>query len=123
MATAPLRSRCVLIVDDDDDSRELLQELLQLSGHKALCAGSAAAALGCVVDNEPDLALIDLSLPDGDGCEVARQLRAKLGSEIRLVALTGYSDPGTRQKAHAAGFDRFVVKPLMGGTLDALLSE
>lgn len=122
MPTVPA-SRCVLIVDDDEDSRELLQELLKMSGHHAVAAGSAAAALQCAVEVRPDLALIDLSLPDGDGRDVARRLRAQLGDSIRLVALTGYSDPSTRQSALDAGFDRFVVKPLMGGTLNTLLAE
>ncbi|HEX2735758.1 MAG TPA: response regulator [Polyangiaceae bacterium] len=123
MTTAPSRQRRVLVVDDDDDSRELLEELLNLSGHCAVTAASAAEALDKITSEKPDLALIDLSLPDADGCEVARQVRERLGRDIRLVALTGYSDPVTRQRAFDSGFDRFVVKPLIGNTLEALLLE
>jgi CheY-like chemotaxis protein len=116
--------RYVLIVDDDEDSRMLLDELLQASGHRTITAACAADVMNSWNSGErPDLAFIDLSLPDADGCEVARSLRERAGSSIRLVALTGFSDPGTRRAAEDAGFDRYVVKPLMPTTLDALLTE
>lgn len=113
---------CVLIVEDDEDSRDMLSELVSLLGHRAVRAANAAEALWQVGEAEPALALIDIGLPEIDGCEVARQLRAsKAGGAIRLVALTGYSDGATRETAAAAGFDDFVVKPLMPETLEALL--
>jgi CheY-like chemotaxis protein len=103
----------------------LLEELLSLSGHTAIAAGSAADAYQRLADNterSPDLALIDMSLPDATGCDVARRLRQDMGGDIRLIALTGYSDPETREAAQQAGFDEYVVKPLMTDTLDALLA-
>jgi CheY-like chemotaxis protein len=123
IASAP---RCVLIVEDDDDSREMLGELVTAFGHRAVSAASAAEALECARDQKPDLALIDIGLPEVDGCELARLLRAAMaetpGLHTRLIALTGYSDGDTRDTAGAAGFDAYVVKPIMPEALEALLS-
>lgn len=118
-------SRSVLIVEDDDDSREMLGELISAFGHRPLPAANAAEALACARDQKPDVALIDIGLPEIDGCELARLLRLAMvetpGLHTRLVALTGYSDGATRETAGAAGFDAYVVKPIMPEALEALL--
>ena len=118
--------RCVLIVEDDDDSREMLGELVSAFGHRAVPAANAEEALARARDQRPDVALIDIGLPEIDGCELARLLRAVMketpGLNTRLVALTGYSDGTTRQTAGDAGFDAYVVKPIMPEALEALLS-
>jgi CheY-like chemotaxis protein len=117
--------RCVLIVEDDDDSREMLGELISAFGHRAIPAANAAEALAQARDQKPDVALIDIGLPEVDGCELARLLRAAMvetpGLNTRLVALTGYSDGAMRESAGAAGFDAYVVKPIMPEALEALL--
>jgi CheY-like chemotaxis protein len=117
--------RCVLIVEDDDDSREMLGELVSAFGHRPLPASNAAEALAQARDQKPDLALIDIGLPEVDGCEVARMLREAMadtpGLRTRLVALTGYSDGAMRQSADAAGFDDYMVKPVLPEALEALL--
>jgi two-component system, sensor histidine kinase len=118
--------RCVLIVEDDDDSREMLGELVSAFGHRAIGAANAAEALAQAKDQKPDVALIDIGLPEIDGCELARLLRLAMvetpGLRTRLVALTGYSDGPMRESAGAAGFDAYVVKPIMPEALEALLS-
>ena len=118
--------RCVLIVEDDDDSREMLGELVSSFGHRAIPAANAAEALARARDQRPDLALIDIGLPEMDGCELARLLRLIIdetpGLQTRLVALTGYSDVAMRESAGAAGFDAYVVKPIIPEALEALLS-
>lgn len=115
----------MLIVEDDDDSREMLGELISAFGHRPLPAANAAEALACARDQKPDVALIDIGLPEVDGCELARLLRLAMvetpGLNTRLVALTGYSDGATRESAGAAGFDAYVVKPIMPEALEALL--
>lgn len=122
-AAQPHNSRFfrVLIVEDDEDSREMLGELVSLLGHSPVRAADAIEALQCVRDAEPDVALIDIGLPEIDGCEVARRVRASGASKVRLIALTGYSDGATRESATAAGFDDFVVKPLLPETLEHVL--
>jgi CheY-like chemotaxis protein len=118
--------RCVLIVEDDDDSREMLGELVSLYGYRPLAAANATEALAYARDERLDVALIDIGLPEMDGCELARLLRHTMvktaGLPTRLVALTGYSDGAMRDSAGAAGFDAYVVKPIMPETLEALLS-
>lgn len=111
----------VLIVEDDEDSREMLSELVSLLGHSPVRAANAGEALARVREAEPEVALIDIGLPEVDGCEVARRVRASGAASVRLVALTGYSDGATREIAAAAGFDDFVVKPLLPETLEDLL--
>jgi len=117
--------RCVLIVEDDDDSREMLGELVSLYGYRPLAAANATEALAFARQERPDVALIDIGLPEMDGCELARRLKGTMlkttGSPTRLVALTGYSDGAMRDSAGAAGFDAYVVKPIMPDTLEALL--
>jgi CheY-like chemotaxis protein len=118
--------RCVLIVEDDDDSREMLGELISAFGHRPVGAANAAEALAFAREQKPDVALIDIGLPEIDGCELARLLRLAMvetpGLKTRLVALTGYSDGAMRESAGAAGFDAYVVKPIMPEALEALLS-
>jgi len=115
----------VLIVEDDDDSREMLGELISAFGHRAVSAANAEEALAQARDQKPDVALIDIGLPEVDGCELARLLRLAMvetpGLKTRLVALTGYSDGAMRDSAGAAGFDAYVVKPIMPEALEALL--
>lgn len=117
--------RCVLIVEDDDDSREMLGELVSLYGHRPLAAANATEALAYARDERLDVALIDIGLPEMDGCELARRLRGAMvettGLPTRLVALTGYSDGAMRDSAGAAGFDAYVVKPIMPEALEELL--
>jgi len=114
-------SLCVLIVEDDEDSREVLCEWVSAFGHRHLRAANAEEALNHVLHSHPELALIDLGLPDVDGYEVARRVRAEVGESLRLIALTGYSDGVSRQEAFAAGFDDFVVKPVLPEVLKSLL--
>lgn len=124
-ATEGPAQRCVLIVEDDDDSREMLGELVSLYGHRPLAAANATEALAYARDEQLDVALIDIGLPEMDGCELARRLRLATvkgaGLRPRLVALTGYSDGAMRDSAGAAGFDAYVVKPVMPEALEALL--
>jgi CheY-like chemotaxis protein len=112
---------CVLIVEDDDDSREMLGEWVSALGHRELRAANAEEASKHVLQSRPVLALIDLGLPGVDGYQLARDLRRALGRSIRLVALTGYSDVQSRRSADAAGFDDFVVKPVVLEVLLGLL--
>lgn len=120
----PAVTRRVLIVEDDDDSREMLIELVGLLGHRAFGSPNATDALKLAEDTHPDVVLIDIGLPDASGCDIARTLRAAPnGRRMRLVALTGYSDSATRQLAADAGFDDFVVKPFSSENLASLLDD
>lgn len=123
-ASRPVEPRKVLIVEDDDDSRDLLGELIAAFGHRPMAARNGDDALRQVNVDRPDVVFIDIGLPDIDGLEVARRMRAAVGSApIRLVALTGYSDRETRASATAAGFDDYMIKPVAPEALAALLDS
>src|SRR6187401_2171797 len=112
----------ILVVEDDVDSREMLRELFAMLGRETLLAADAEEALRIAGESKLDVAFIDLGLGDTDGCELARRLRASAeGQPLRLIALTGYSDPATRSAAAEAGFDAFLVKPIVADNLAALL--
>jgi CheY-like chemotaxis protein len=115
---------CVLIVEDDDDFRGMLSELLASVGHRVLEAADIHQALECANTSKWEVGLIDLHLPNFDGCEVARRLRAcPQGRTQRLVALTGFSDEASRAAAREAGFDEFIVKPVLPEQLFELLQR
>lgn len=109
----------ILVVDDDVDNVELLKELFIDDGHQARIALDGPCALQTAQTFEPQVAVLDIGLPGMNGFELAGQLRAKFGSAIRLVALSGYAN-GT---ASETSFDQFLVKPVSLEALDALLAS
>jgi PAS domain S-box-containing protein len=124
---APARRKRVLVVEDHDDGREMLAITLRMHGHDVLVAATGREGLDLAARRKVDVALLDIGLPDLDGYEVGRRLRASFGSRIRLVALTGYGQPKDRERSRQAGFDAHLVKPVdtlrLGQVLENLDSE
>jgi two-component system CheB/CheR fusion protein len=117
---SPLR---VLVVDDNVDTAESLSWLLQSFGHDVRTAHTGLGAIDAAHDFRPDAVLLDVGLPDVDGFEVARRLRAAPGFDRTvLVAATGYSRDRDRVRAAEAGFDHYLVKPFDPGRFDRLLT-
>jgi PAS domain S-box-containing protein len=111
-------SRRILVVDDNADAADSLTMLLSLQGHQAEAVYSAQSALEAAERLLPEFILLDIGLPEIDGYEVARRLRASERlRRIRLIALTGYGQTRDRERATAVGFDGHLVKP---ATLDQL---
>ncbi|HEY5933535.1 MAG TPA: ATP-binding protein [Kofleriaceae bacterium] len=104
--------RRILVVDDNDDARVLLAELLSRQGHDVQTASDAAAALDVVKGFTPDVAILDIGLPVMDGYELAQRLRSQIAPIPRLIALTGYGQESDRERSRLAGFDLHLVKPV-----------
>ena len=109
--TADRRLRIVL-VEDNDEARELLTDFLTDEGHDVQSVGDGRQGAELIVGVTPDVAVVDIGLPTIDGYEVARYVRSHLHASVRLVALTGYGQPQDRAKAAEAGFDIHLVKPI-----------
>jgi CheY-like chemotaxis protein len=107
------RLKRVLVVDDNRDAAQMLCEIIRVYGCIARAAYDGPDALEAAQSFIPDLALVDIGLPRMDGYELARRIRRLPGlGEIKLVAITGYSEPAERQRSERAGFDRHLVKPV-----------
>ncbi len=117
----------IILVDDNVDSAEMMCDLLEALGHHAVLAHDGAAALAlaaarATASDAPDVMILDIGLPDMDGSELARRLRAMPAlAATRLVAHTGYGAPHDREKTSAAGFDVHLVKPASIEQLQAAL--
>jgi CheY-like chemotaxis protein len=90
----------------------MLRQLLEQAGHEVHDAGDGPQGVDAALRLEPDVALIDVGLPELDGYEVARRIRAGTRRDMLLVALTGYGLAEDRERALAAGFDLHLVKPV-----------
>jgi two-component system, OmpR family, response regulator len=102
----------VLIVDDYPDAAEAASMLLTMLGHDCRATTCAADALLELERFDPDVAILDIGLPDMSGLELARELRRRFaGRPLYLAALTGWGQPEDRAKAFAAGFNHHVLKP------------
>ncbi len=113
----PLR---IVIVEDNQDVRDSLKDLLEDLGHHVEVAEDGLAGVEAILTTQPDLALVDLGLPKLGGLDVARHLRqAGLKREVRLVAMTGFGQESDRRRTLAAGFDAHLVKP---ASLEAILN-
>ena len=103
----------VLIVDDNRDAAELLAEVLGAGGLVTRVAFDGPGALRMASEFCPEIALLDIGLPVMDGYELGRRLRGLPGlTDVKLVAVTGYGQPGDRERSHAAGFDEHMTKPV-----------
>ena len=121
---AACKPRRVLIVEDNDDAREMLGILLSQDGHEVQVAHDGPSGLRAALTFRPDIGLLDLGLLGFDGYALARSIRAHdEGKQIYLVALTGYGQSEDRLRSEAAGFDDHVVKPLDGDQLARLLQR
>jgi CheY-like chemotaxis protein len=107
----------VLVIEDNADMRLLVRAMLMGEGHRVEAADEGAAGVELARLGRPDVVLVDIGLPDLDGYEVGRQIRAILGPSVRLIALTGYGQAEDRQRSRAAGFDAHLVKPVSGQLL------
>lgn len=115
----------VLIVEDHHDARTTMRMLLSLGyGHIVYEAADGTTGLRSALELKPDVALIDLGLPDLDGKEVARAIRAHFGKrEMLLIALTGYDSAEDQRLALQAGFDIHLVKPVTSTALQRILED
>ena len=107
---APLDGLRVLVVEDNEDLREMMCALLSSRGCVVGSAADGTTALALARNTLPQVAFVDIDLPDISGYEVARQLAGQGG--IRLIAVTGYGQPDDVRRALAAGFDRHLKKPV-----------
>ena len=113
VATPTPPNACIVIVEDQDDNREMLQALLQLEGYRVFTAENGLKGVAAIEQHQPDLVLIDIGLPGLNGFEVAKQVRGTFGNRrTYLVVLTGYGQSQDVQAAFDAGFDSHMVKPL-----------
>ncbi len=107
-----LPAQRIVVVDDDRSNREMLAELLRMNGQSVTVASSGEMAIDMVLDERPQVVLLDLVMQGIDGCEVVRQLRSHPELEgLVVIALSGSGDENTKQQALAAGFDAYLVKP------------
>ena len=106
------KSLRAVVCDDAADLRELVADLLRLRGHEVTVVEDGPSAVRTIIADRPDVALIDIGLPDMDGYEVARQIRRELTDyKPRLIAMTGYGQASDRASAFEAGFDAHITKP------------
>jgi PAS domain S-box-containing protein len=116
-------SRRILVVEDDEDSRQMLRRLLELSGHRVAEAEDGLSGLEQTLALRPDVVLIDVGLPELDGYQVAGRIRAAGLTDVVLIAVTGYGQLEDRLRADAAGFDAHITKPVNPAALADLLTQ
>ena len=114
----------ILVVEDAPDNQVLVEQVFQDSGYRVTCIQDGQAALDWLETNDPDLILLDLSLPEIDGWEVARQLKASdRTAKIPIIAVTAHAMKGDKEVAIAAGCDDYLTKPLDIDLLEACVKQ
>ena len=129
-AAAPAQSRQestdgrrILVIEDNPDIRDLLRLKLRQLGHKVEAAEDGSKGLDKLLTSPPDVALVDIGLPGIDGYEIARRVRATIGSDVYLIALTGYGQAEDKKEALAAGFNVHLTKPADFADLQNILGQ
>jgi len=119
---APLRRRRLVIADDNEDAAESLAALLRMDGHEVTVVSNGRQALTTITAMQPEIALLDIGMPDLSGYEVARQLRdGPRGQNLTLIAITGWGQDRDKTRALEAGFNHHFTKPIEPDALLELL--
>jgi CheY-like chemotaxis protein/two-component sensor histidine kinase len=114
----------VVLIEDEDDIRELTRDLFEQWGHQVSVAANGRDGIDLILSQRPDVAIVDIGLPDIDGCEVARRICQELSqSRPHLIALSGYGQARDRLRSARAGFDAHLVKPAMPEDLEKILAD
>ncbi len=117
-------SQRIMIVDDNHDACELLALLLVDEGHQVFVANDGLSALAIAEEEQPDVALLDIGLPEMSGYELGRKLRSLPGlKDINLIAVTGYGQAKDRERSRDAHFSAHLVKPIDLDSLNQVLSS
>ncbi|MEZ5739347.1 MAG: ATP-binding protein [Burkholderiaceae bacterium] len=121
---APARRSRFLVVDDNEDARDSLAMLLELSGQQVETAADGATAVGSMSTFSPDVVVMDIGMPGLNGYEAARRIRQnEAGCRTVLIALTGWGQAQVRTLAIEAGFDGHLVKPVDLAALMRLVDD
>jgi len=116
----------VLVVDDDPDSREVVREVLEQAGATVAVAASTREALASIAEEPPDVLLSDLGMPEEDGYQLLRSVRAlakDAGGGVPAAALTAYTQAEDRRAAQDAGFQSYLAKPIDPAELTAAVAR
>lgn len=117
-------SQSILVVEDQEDNRRILRDLLGRSGFTVLEAHTGTDGVDMAEQEKPDLILMDIQLPGVDGYEATRRIRAIPGCEkVPIIAVTSHALSGDEEKALAAGCSGYVTKPFSPRALLARVQE
>jgi CheY-like chemotaxis protein len=115
---APMDEKVILLVEDHPDNAAVYRTILEHYGYRVLVASDGSEGVRLAEQEQPDLILMDISLPAIDGCEATRQIKAaERTRHIPVVAVTAHSLPDFRDRARRAGCDGFLVKPVAPRTV------
>lgn len=116
------KSQRILVIEDELDTAQTLAVLFKGMGHELEFAISASAALECAQRFRPSVVLIDLLLPDGDGCDLAHTLKQDAALPgLTVIAMTGFGSEQLRRRALKSGCDAYLQKPVDLAAVDALV--
>jgi PAS domain S-box-containing protein len=122
VASGPSVCRCVLVADDNRDAADSLAMLLRIDGHNVVVVHDGKQAVAKIESLAPEIALLDIGMPELNGYEVARRVRqGPLGASITLVAVTGWGQASDKARATAAGFNHHLTKPVEPDALAKVL--
>ena len=117
-------TKCILVVEDQEDNRQILRDLLSSGDYEMIEAENGQEALDAVAKKKPDLILMDIQLPVMDGYEATRRIKANPDwKSIPIIVVTSYALSGDAEKARAAGCDDYVTKPYSPRQLLAKIRE
>jgi two-component system, cell cycle response regulator DivK len=102
-----------LVIEDNENNMVLITRLLEKSGYRTLWAATGTQGVEMALEHKPDFIILDIQLPDIDGMEVLRRIRASgTGSTIPVIAMTSFAMAGDRERFLAAGCDEYIEKPI-----------
>jgi two-component system, cell cycle response regulator DivK len=117
-------SRRILVVEDTEDNRQIMRDLLSNAGYELVEAVTGEDGVAAAIRERPDLILMDIQLPIMDGYEATRRIKADPATQaIPVIAVTSYALSGDEEKARAAGCDGYVAKPFSPRQLLATVRE
>ena len=114
----------VLLVEDNQDNQDLMRFLLERNGYEVVTALNGKQALVSARQEQPDVVLMDLTMPEMNGWEAAAAMKADpVLAHIPLIAVTAHTLPGDRRKTLGAGFDNYISKPINVRMFDHIVSQ
>jgi len=114
----------VLLVEDNQDNRNLMRFLLERNGYQVVTANNGKEALVVVREQQPDVILMDLSMPEMNGWDAAAAMKADPSlAGIPIIAVTAHTLPGDRRRILGAGFDHYISKPLNVNMFDHIVAQ